>query len=157
MRRATALLAAGLLTLAAAAGCGGGEELAPLAPGPPAEMPLPEASDPTGGGDEEADEPADETEPDAETDTGTGTEPATEDPLVEPGATEEVPAAPAPEETGAVAPAEPEPAVPEEEEVGGGAAAPEAAPDGPTNDTPPPAGSNAERFEDFCAQNPGAC
>jgi hypothetical protein len=40
---------------------------------------------------------------------------------------------------------------------GGGTAAPEPQADGPTNDTPPPEGSNAEQFEDFCAQNPGAC
>ena len=30
-------------------------------------------------------------------------------------------------------------------------------PDSPENDTPPPAGSEAEQFEDFCAENPGAC
>lgn len=33
----------------------------------------------------------------------------------------------------------------------------EAAPDSPENDTPPPPDSPAERFEDFCAENPGAC
>ena len=26
-----------------------------------------------------------------------------------------------------------------------------------TTDQPPPAGSDAEQFEDFCAENPGAC
>ena len=26
-----------------------------------------------------------------------------------------------------------------------------------SNDTPPPAGSEAEQFENFCAENPGAC
>ena len=25
------------------------------------------------------------------------------------------------------------------------------------SDSPPPAGSDAQQFEDFCAQNPGAC
>jgi hypothetical protein len=30
-------------------------------------------------------------------------------------------------------------------------------PDTPQSDTPPPKGSPAERFEHFCAQNPGAC
>ena len=30
-------------------------------------------------------------------------------------------------------------------------------PDTPQNDTPPPSGSEAEQFEDFCADNPGAC
>jgi hypothetical protein len=29
--------------------------------------------------------------------------------------------------------------------------------DTPQNDTPPPTGSPAERFERFCEQNPGAC
>jgi hypothetical protein len=29
--------------------------------------------------------------------------------------------------------------------------------DTPENDTPPPSGSPAERFEDFCNDNPGAC
>ena len=30
-------------------------------------------------------------------------------------------------------------------------------PDSPDNDTPPPAGSEAEQFENFCEENPGAC
>ena len=30
-------------------------------------------------------------------------------------------------------------------------------PDSPDNDTPPPAGSEAEQFENFCSENPGAC
>jgi hypothetical protein len=38
----------------------------------------------------------------------------------------------------------------------GGAPAP-AEEDSATNDTAPPAGSEAQQFEDFCAQNPGAC
>jgi hypothetical protein len=37
----------------------------------------------------------------------------------------------------------------------GGTQAPPA--DTKTNDTPPPSGSPAQRFENFCAQNPGAC
>ena len=40
----------------------------------------------------------------------------------------------------------------------GGQPAPEPQPeDSPQNDTPPPAGSPAERFEQFCEDNPGAC
>jgi hypothetical protein len=41
----------------------------------------------------------------------------------------------------------------------GGTTAPpeETTPDNPENDTPPPADSPAERFEDFCNDNPGAC
>jgi hypothetical protein len=38
----------------------------------------------------------------------------------------------------------------------GGASAP-AQQDSASNDTAPPAGSDAQQFEDFCAQNPGAC
>jgi hypothetical protein len=30
-------------------------------------------------------------------------------------------------------------------------------PDSPDNDTPPPQGSEAEQFESFCDENPGAC
>jgi hypothetical protein len=36
----------------------------------------------------------------------------------------------------------------------GGTAAPD---DSATTDQPPPAGSDAQQFEDFCAENPGAC
>ncbi|MBA3264203.1 MAG: hypothetical protein H0T69_17395 [Thermoleophilaceae bacterium] len=43
----------------------------------------------------------------------------------------------------------------------GGTPTPEPAPEAPTdtpeNDTPPPTDSPAERFEDFCNDNPGAC
>jgi hypothetical protein len=38
----------------------------------------------------------------------------------------------------------------------GGASAPTQQ-DSASNDTAPPAGSDAQQFEDFCAQNPGAC
>ena len=157
MRRATALIAAGLLLLATAAGCGGDEELAPQAPGPPAAMPLPADSSPPAAADT-GDDATEETNPDA-AEPDTGTDPATEDPLAEPGAAEDTTTVPPVEEAGAIVPADPEaaPVVPPEQQAGGGAAAPEVAPDGPANDTPPPAGSNAERFEDFCAQNPGAC
>jgi hypothetical protein len=31
------------------------------------------------------------------------------------------------------------------------------APDSPQNDTPPPTDTPAERFEQFCNENPGAC
>jgi hypothetical protein len=47
----------------------------------------------------------------------------------------------------APAPAEPAPS--------GGAQPP--AEDSPQNDTQPPSGSPAQKFEDFCNQNPGAC
>jgi hypothetical protein len=41
--------------------------------------------------------------------------------------------------------------------TGGGTAAPSTGTDSATNDQPPPAGAPAQDFEDFCAQNPGAC
>jgi hypothetical protein len=43
--------------------------------------------------------------------------------------------------------------------TGGGtpAPAPEPPADTPENDAPPPADSPAERFEEFCDDNPGAC
>jgi len=34
---------------------------------------------------------------------------------------------------------------------------PEPPADTPQNDAPPPSGSAAEKFEDFCDENPGAC
>jgi hypothetical protein len=138
-RRLTAFLAAGLLALAAA-GCGGDEELAPEVPGAPADVVIPESADAPGtaatSGDEEpTDGTGDETTDDGTTDgttDGSGTT--------------------TPEET---APSTDPGTVPGTSE--GGTTAPEAEADGPTNDTPPPEGSNAEQFEDFCAQNPGAC
>jgi hypothetical protein len=39
----------------------------------------------------------------------------------------------------------------------GGAEAPAAPQDTQQNDVPPPRGSPAQRFEQFCQQNPGAC
>jgi hypothetical protein len=63
-------------------------------------------------------------------------------------------------ETLAPAPPEPEPApepVPPSTDGGTPAPAPEPPADSPENDSPPPADSPAERFEDFCNENPGAC
>ena len=43
--------------------------------------------------------------------------------------------------------------------MSGDGAPPETAPpaDTPENDAPPPEDSPAERFEEFCDENPGAC
>ena len=61
---------------------------------------------------------------------------------------------PAPTDT---APA-PEPTPPADDDSGGAPApAPEELPDSPENDTPPPEDSPADRFEEFCDANPGAC
>jgi len=68
-------------------------------------------------------------------------------------------ARPAVPETETAAPTpepQPEPTIPDPD-GGAPAPAPEPPPDAPENDTPPPPGSPAERFEDFCNDNPGAC
>ncbi|HYP48719.1 MAG TPA: hypothetical protein VEQ61_08805 [Thermoleophilaceae bacterium] len=53
-----------------------------------------------------------------------------------------------------------EPSAPKPEPTDGGAPAPpssEPPPDSPENDSPPPANSPAERFEEFCRENPESC
>ena len=62
----------------------------------------------------------------------------------------ETPADPAAAEATPAAPAEDPAAQAPEGTDGGGAAAPD-------NGEPPPPGSDPERYEEFCAQNPGAC
>jgi hypothetical protein len=138
-----ATAAAGL----ALVGCGGDDSLAPQAPGAP-DMRVPEGSVPAGnGGGAGEDETGSQDDSGNQDDTGSGD--ATADPGAASTTTPDEGAAAAPEVT-----AEPNAAVPDE---GGGAVAPDAEADGPTNDTEPPAGSEPEQFEDFCAQNPGAC
>ena len=70
---------------------------------------------------------------------------------LDPGTETLAPASPEPEPE-----PEPEP-VPPSTDGGTPAPAPEPPADSPENDTPPPADSPAERFEDFCNENPGAC
>lgn len=129
-RRLTAIIAAGLLALAAA-GCGTDETLAPEVPGPPADVVLPESTVAPA-----ADEDADSADQDSATDEDSSTDDTTTPD--DSGATGD---------TGATTP----------DTTGGGTAAPDAEADSPTNDTPPPEDSEAEQFESFCAQNPGAC
>ena len=140
----TLLAAAAALALV---GCGGDDALAPETPGAP-DMRVPEAAEsPAAGGN--ADDASGGQDDASQDDAGSGD--ATPDPA-DPDAT-----AVPDDGGGAVAPeatADPNAAVPDE---GGGAVAPEAEADSPTNDTAPPAGSEPEQFEDFCAQNPGAC
>jgi hypothetical protein len=53
---------------------------------------------------------------------------------------------------------QPEPELSPDGDPGGAPApAPQAPPDSPEHDTPPPPDSPAERFEEFCDANPGAC
>jgi hypothetical protein len=54
-------------------------------------------------------------------------------------------------------PPEPTETVPPSTDGGTPAPEPEPPADAPENDTPPPEDSPAERFEDFCNDNPGAC
>jgi hypothetical protein len=130
-RRITALLITGLLALTAA-GCGGGEPLAPQVPGPPAEVKVPQASQAPGDAAAANQGSANGTATPTPTATGSdtsGTSGTTATPTATPAGTGQ----------------------------GGGAAAPDTTADSPSNDTQPPDGSNAQQFEDFCAQNPGAC
>ena len=129
-RRLTAIIAAGLLALAAA-GCGSDETLAPEVPGPPADVVLPESTVAPA-----ADEDADSADEDSATDEDSSTDDTT-----------------TPDDTGATG----DTGATTPDTSGGGTAAPDAEADSPTNDTPPPEDSEAEQFEDFCAQNPGAC
>jgi hypothetical protein len=51
----------------------------------------------------------------------------------------------------------PVPAEPPADTSGGAPAPPAEQPDSPEHDVPPPPESPAERFEQFCEANPGAC
>ena len=66
------------------------------------------------------------------------------------------PPEPEPETTAPSPPPAPAPAG-TDTDGGAPAPAPEPPPDSPENDAPPPADSPAERFEEFCDANPGAC
>jgi hypothetical protein len=117
------------LTLAVSA-CGGATVAYKQAPGEPVDLAVP------GSGEALA--------PEA---TPTPTPTATETP--EAGTAE---ATPAPDANNGAGTAETAP----QAEADGATEAP-ADPDSATNDQPPPAGSDAQQFEDFCAENPGAC
>ncbi|HET9738739.1 MAG TPA: hypothetical protein VFP78_11535 [Solirubrobacteraceae bacterium] len=132
--RTSALLIAALLSLALLAGCGSDDELAPQVPGPPADVTIPDAGVSPSGSDAAADESGD-----------------TSDESTDSSDTQTPEATAAPEGSGDTGTAQPD--------ASGGttAPAPDTQADGPTNDTAPPEGSNAQQFEDFCAQNPGAC
>ena len=140
-RTATALLCTVALTFGVA-GCGGSEVEYQEVPGPPVDVAIPSdssaASDSSDSGDA------------SETPTPTPTPEAggTTAPSDQSGAAGTAPSASTDTggatDTGTAG------------TDGGGATAP-ADEDSASNDTAPPAGSDAEQFEDFCAQNPGAC
>ena len=138
-RTATALLCTVALA-AGAAGCGGSEIDYQEVPGPPADVAIPSESVEGGGaGDDASATP---------TPTATAEPGGTTAPSDQSGAAGTAPSAST--DTGAT------------DTSGtagtdsGGATAP-AQEDSAANDTAPPAGSDAQQFEDFCAQNPGAC
>jgi hypothetical protein len=136
MRRSPRTLLMALLPAVlalAAAGCGGSEIAADEVPGPPPALSVPTDKD-LGGGGGDGGAGTDDT-------SGSGGQDGDADT--------------ADEDAGGTAPeatAEPD--------ASGGAAAPETQTppdDTATNDTAPPADSEAEQFETFCEQNAGAC
>ena len=132
-RTATALLCTAALA-AGAAGCGGSEVDYQEVPGPPVGVTVPdEAVDSAASGDATP----------TPTPTATAEPGATTAPSDQSGSTSE-PSAGTDSSTGTAG------------TDSGGATAP-AEEDSASNDTAPPAGSEAQQFEDFCAQNPGAC
>jgi hypothetical protein len=129
-----ALAAAGVLALTAA-GCGSGEADAPQVPGAPADVTIPDGEAPeqaAASAQDQANSDSssssdDSTSSDDTSSSDTGTSDSTTG------------------DTGTTG------------DTSGGTAAPDTGTDSAGNDTAPPAGSNAEQFEDFCAQNQGAC
>jgi hypothetical protein len=145
-RTATSLLISAVLALGAA-GCGGSEVSYEEVPGAPASVPIPnDNSSLDGGGAADADADADAT-PTPTPDPETGAVPP-EDQSGDTGANTA-----APTDTGTAPDTGGTDAAPTES---GGTTAP-AEPDGPDSDAAPPEGSEAQQFEDFCAENPGAC
>jgi hypothetical protein len=122
----------------AVAGCGGGDPLVYEVPSPYADAPIPESS---------VTPPA---AADGASSTATPTPTPTETPASGTGATGST-------GTSGTTPSSSSTGTESTGTAGGGAAAPADGGDSATNDTTPPAGSNAQKFEDFCAQNPGAC
>jgi hypothetical protein len=135
LRRISALVVA-LLTLAVV-GCGGSEAEAPQVPGPPASVTLPNSGEsPT-----EAAASAQNRDTGDDSTTTDGDTSTSDDTSTDTGTTDSTGT-----DTGATTP-----------DSSGGTSAPDTGADSETNDTAPPAGSGAEQFEDFCAQNQGAC
>jgi hypothetical protein len=135
-------LLAGLLLSVGVTACGGEKVSADEVTLPPPELAIPESADPTPGGDSTADSGNDS----STTDEDSGQSTTGEDDTAGSGSGAAT-ATPAPGNTGgSAAPSQPT-ATP----------APTQAPDSSANDTAPPAGSGAQKFEEFCEQNPGAC
>jgi hypothetical protein len=138
-RRITAILATGLLAVAAA-GCGGDDSLAPQVPGAPADVTVPDSGQSPAEAAASAQDRAS-----GDSTTGTGDTSTPNDSST--GDTGTTGTGTTGTDTGGTSTGD----------TGGGTAAPDTGTDSPQNDTAPPAGSDAQQFEDFCAQNPGAC
>jgi hypothetical protein len=132
MRFAPRLAVPVTLLIFALAGCGGTTVAVQEVPGDPAPLDVP--------GNGEALAPA-------------TTATATPTPTETPGA-DDAEATTAPDTSGSTQEADPQTAP--EGSAEGGTAAP-GTEDNAQSDQAPPAGSDAEQFEDFCAENPGAC
>ena len=143
-RTASFLLISAVLAVGAV-GCGGSEVSYNEVPGPPADVTIPDDNSSLSGG-TSGDASGDAT-PTATPTPETGAA-APEDQTGDTGTNTAAPTdagtAPATDGTDA-APTD-----------SGGTTAP-AEPDSPANDAAPPEGSEAQQFEDFCAENPGAC
>jgi hypothetical protein len=135
--RITALVAAGLLALAAA-GCGGGETAAQQVPGPPADVTIPQSDTPPT-------EAASSNKDNSSSDTSTSSDSSSSDSSTSSDSATPTPTSTPTGSTGTTG------------STGGGTTAPDSGQDTANNDQSPPDGSNAQQFEDFCAQNPGAC
>jgi len=134
MRLAPRFTAAVTLLALVVAGCGGSSVAYREVPGGPPELKVPGNAE----GFESGATPTPTVDPDA---TETPDPDATETPTPESTGTGEAPT----DDTGTA-----------EGTTEGGTEAP-ATEDNPTTDTAPPAGSPPEAFEDYCAENPGAC
>ena len=148
-RTAIALLSAAVLA-AGAVGCGGSDTSYEEVPGPPASVPIPSDStalEAGAGADSDADADPDATPTETPTATPDGGTAAPDD---QSGSTGTPDTAGAGTDTTGGATDDTDTA------DSGGSTAPDQA-DSPTTDATPEPGSDAQQFEDFCSQNPGAC
>jgi hypothetical protein len=138
--RITALLTVGLLAIVAA-GCGGGDTAATQVPGPPADVTIPESDTaPGAGSNSESSNSDNSTSSDSSSSDSSTSDSSTDSSSGDTG-------------TGTTG----DTGTGTTGDANGGTAAPDTGTDSASNDQAPPSGSDAQQFEDFCAQNPGAC
>ena len=143
--RIIALVATGLLALAAA-GCGGGDTAAEQVPGPPADVSVPQSDTPPTEASGSSQDSASGSDSNSSSDSSSSDSSSSDTSSSDSSATGDT--GTSTDSTGTTGTTT---------DQGGGTAAPSTGDDSATNDTPPPEGSDAQQFEDFCAQNPGAC